>query len=508
MPDDYSEYQMSEYDKYRSQRSNRKTVKLDYFHNSVRFYPEDRFFRIYVDHSNEYFTMHHLIEQENAEWEARLGHPAKKESPEELAEYEETRIEDRAKNQVILAQMQSKYDIDTEFVQSKYDSFYARHADILSEPFVNVFSGASVDVGYGEGILDFIYADFMTPLQEQLALYQLFADVRKQVIVQEGEDAANKPKRDSKVYNKTQLIVNSFFNYTSTFTTVKEVAYASLYSAICPPNFETGFDVLKELRWYGSYLQALQKEYLELIEFCFDEDFYPGALKNLHPAERFALYRSYHQLPTFSKRTEEVSFSTTHMGGKAMPYGLPTAELIARITSHTEPNSDYEALAEKFGVPLEKLIMDIKAPHFMNIRYEFSSIADILELEFTKMLEANIRFRKCKRCGKYFIMKGNYDTNYCDRVAPGENRNCQELAAAENYKAKIADNKAIPIYNKYYKRYAARVKVRQIKEADFKKWKYQALTMRDECSDGKITVEEYIQWMEDFFPNRKPKSEK
>ncbi len=58
----------------------------------------------------------------------------------------------------------------------------------------------------------------------------------------------------------------------------------------------------------------------------------------------------------------------------------------------------------------------------------------------------------------------------------------------------------------YYKRYAARVRVKQIREADFKKWKYQAITLRNECSAGKITVEEYIQWMEDSFPNRKPKA--
>lgn len=107
-------------------------------------------------------------------------------------------------------------------------------------------------------------------------------------------------------------------------------------------------------------------------------------------------------------------------------------------------------------------------------------------------------------CGRYFIMKGNYDTNYCDRVAEGETRNCQELAALEKYKAKTADNKAA-LYNKYYKRYSARVKVRQIKEADFKKWKHQALTMRDDCTDGVITPEEYTEWMENYFPNRKPK---
>lgn len=46
------------------------------------------------------------------------------------------------------------------------------------------------------------------------------------------------------------------------------------------------------------------------------------------------------------------------------------------------------------------------------------------------------------------FMKGNYDTNYCDRIAEGETRNCQELAAQENYKKKMADNATIPLYQK------------------------------------------------------------
>ena len=103
-------------------------------------------------------------------------------------------------------------------------------------------------------------------------------------------------------------------------------------------------------------------------------------------------------------------------------------------------------------------------------------------------------------------MKGNYDTNYCDRVAEGQTRSCQDLAAQDNYKAKAAENPALPVYSKYYKRYAARVRSRQIKEDDFRKWKYKALEKRDECSDGKITVEEYIAWMESCFPNRTPKT--
>ena len=165
-----------------------------------------------------------------------------------------------------------------------------------------------------------------------------------------------------------------------------------------------------------------------------------------------------------------------------------------------------EEFAKKYDLELDRVAFLSKVPSFICVQYAFSTLAEILELEFTKMLEFNVRFRKCKRCGNYFIMKGNYDTNYCDRIENGETRTCKEIAALENYKAKIADNKAIPIYNKYYKRYSARVKVRQIKEADFKKWKYQAMSKRDDCTDGIITPEEFTEWMENSFPNRKPKS--
>ena len=80
----------------------------------------------------------------------------------------------------------------------------------------------------------------------------------------------------------------------------------------------------------------------------------------------------------------------------------------------------------------------------------------------------------------------------------------QHLATAqENYKKKMADNAVIPLYQKYYKRYAARVRVRQIEEPDFRKWKYQTMAKRDECSDGKITLSEFEEWLEASFPNRK-----
>ena len=42
-----------------------------------------------------------------------------------------------------------------------------------------------------------------------------------------------------------------------------------------------------------------------------------------------------------------------------------------------------------------------------------------------------------------------------------------------------------------------------IKEDEFKKWRYEAMRLRDDCEAVRLTVAEYTQWMEGYFPNRK-----
>ena len=164
----------------------------------------------------------------------------------------------------------------------------------------------------------------------------------------------------------------------------------------------------------------------------------------------------------------------------------------------SEISSDIKRNLDKLGFTMPEMI----ALSVLQADDYETCVCKSIEQQIMQLLKSDIGMRKCKRCSKYFIMKGYYDTNYCDRIVEGETRNCQELAAQENYKKKMADNAAIPLYQKYYKRYAARVRVRQIKEPDFKKWKYRAMTKRDECTDGKITFTEFEEWLESSFPNR------
>lgn len=505
MEKDYSEYQRTEYDIYRARRSNRKDVILNYFVNKASFSAEDKTIRIHVDSYNEFDDMQDMINEVEEAEAAREGRPYTPTIPNEDPDQREEDLKDCQK---ILDHLREKYNLA---YLGGYASKMPGEEFLLEKPMINVLSGSCIDLNFGEGILDFIYADFITPLKASLKLQAVMEGIGQLIHeekVKAGEETQEiAPPEPEKIYSQEQEIVDEFFEYKLTFVRIKDVAYASLYSAICPPVFKGALkDDRKRLMWYGNYLLELQNEFKELIEFCYDEDFHPDILGKLYPSERFALYRDAKDLPMFFDRTEELQISRTIRGGSTMPFGMKSEELIKVLTGVTFKLSEEEKMfAEELGMPESRLAMHLRHPFFMSLKYEFRTIAEILELEFTKMLEQNVRFRKCKRCGKYFIMKGNYDTNYCDRVAEGETRTCQALAALENYKAKIADNKAIPIYNKYYKRYAARVKVRRIKEDEFKKWKYQAMIKRDECSNGVITPEEFTEWMEAAFPNRKSK---
>lgn len=453
MKKDYSEYKTSAEEHYDTLRQSNEYIEYSYFDNKVSYSIDNKkTFYITVDYSKEDDFAGYINDDD-----------------------EDTALRDIDKNDNDFNKLSSKYKIQRLDYRDK------------KIPLNNVLSGCSIEMSVGEGILDFIYANFDQPFYMAINFYLTFRDLLESEF---GRLLPNiktkKPPRKIKSKEHEEAILYRYYKHTCYLA--KEMSYSSLYSAVCPPvfiNYDKN-DYQLAFNLYFGYLKTLQKEYLELIEFCFDEEFYPNALGSLTPAERFFVYRELKELPLEINRKEEFSLS------------------IEDNTIDIEKESLQE-LSNKFDVDLSELIDIIQDHKSVSVSYQVSSIRDMLELEFTKMLEQDIRFRKCKRCGKYFIMKGNYDTNYCDRIAKGETKNCQDIMAMEKYKQKTADNPAINIYNKYYKRYSARVKVHTILEDDFKKWKYQAVTKRDECMDGKITEDEFIKWMESCFPNRNRK---
>ena len=345
----------------------------------------------------------------------------------------------------------------------------------------------------GEGILNFLYADFDSAYNECLNR------TKKDLPDETSLDISLLTEKEKKLYYYLAL--------TETQKRFKPLIEASLFTAEFPPILLHCSK--QELTDYYQYLKKMQNNLLHLIEATFDENFCDGFFNRLTHKTRFAGYCRKQGLPTEQKRTIVHSISIVdaeHQVENVLEGCVESDfDLHIKMAAASEVSPSVQKNLDELGFTMPEMIAlsAMQADEYETCICE--SIEQQIEFELIQLLKSDIGMRKCKRCGKYFIMKGNYNTNYCDRIAEGETRNCQDLAAQENYKRKMADNAAIPLYQKYYKRYAARVRVRQIKEPDFKKWKYQAMTKRDECSDGKITLAEFEEWLEGSFPNRKKK---
>jgi len=163
--------------------------------------------------------------------------------------------------------------------------------------------------------------------------------------------------------------------------------------------------------------------------------------------------------------------------------------------SKREPN----AFERKFNINPTATDLARVLPVPIISSYRCSSLEEMLYLEFEKMLELDVKIKKCKNCGRYFVLKDNYHTEYCDRVPEGETQNCQSLGASAKYAQKVKANPALAIFNKAYKRYHARVKVGSVKPDAFKKWRYEAVVMRDKCVNGEIPVPEFEEWINGYF---------
>lgn len=383
---------------------------------------------------------------------------------------------------------------------NSYRDFKGRTMD---RPSIFSLNGAAVFFSPGEGLLDFMYADFDTPYRECME------SIKKAPPTQRAE-------LDLSALSDKERTLYYYFCLIQTYNTFRPLIEASVFSAEYPPVFFHCDEA--ELTDYYHYLKAMQTQLLEITELVFNDELCDGFYKALTHKSRYVLYCRKHGIsPDRSKTTVsklslfDAQNELENALDEDFAYSISSDEMAERtlrlrMSALSEVSDSVQESLNVLGLSMGEYTAITMFQAWGNDDCVCESIEKQIEFEVMYLLEHEIGMRKCKRCGRYFMMKGNYDTNYCDRVAEGETKNCQQLAAQENYKRKMADNAAIPMYQKYYKRYAARVRVHQIKPDDFKKWKYEALTRRNECTDGKITLDELEAWMEGSFPNRQQKS--
>lgn len=456
MPD---KYELNGHEKYRAYRKNRKDIAFDGYSNKVYFNEAERTVTIQVDRSFEYDEQSDNIESAD--------------------ENDDTT------------------DLDLLFTEQQIldsgNDFLFRDVFHLSTPYekplayrMNLFSGLNITFPVGEGILNFCYADF----KEEYPYFAIMSAMMGQM-----KNESYKPV----LHNSDEAFALERDEMEWTLNTVDRFIYRSVYSSTFPPHILNRTQDC--LRQYAMYIQHIQQEMKQRIEFVFDDEFYPDELSHLKAHERFALYCDVYEIPRVFERTELFSISVKMDNTTLSSCRLPMDEIRQRLTSHVSAN-EKSPLEEALNLEAGRVSLFYHVPHFMAMGYDCCTIHDMMELEFSKMLEYGIRLHKCKNCGRYFIVKGNYAAEYCDRIRDGQTRTCQQIAAQKKYEEKLQSNEAVALFRKYYKRYYARTKVGTIKQDQFRQWNYRACEMRERCLNGKISCEEFEEWLVGCFRNR------
>ena len=457
-------------------KSNDNTVKFDYFDNEAMT-PDDKYFLITVDHSKEDYAANSNLWIRNN----RKIFPKMKEKMDiDLKDIAER----RNKIQSLRDKFAKDFTVELGSREHLMEDFLKNMFEEIPDATTHALGGAIVTGKYGEGILDFVYADFDK-------IYNELKD--KEFIVKYPLSDGN---------SILDQMYNQYINYCNTLYNYEDLFAASLYTYICPPIFVNADKQNSYLQFYMIQLKYWQSVYRDMLEFCYDENYYPEFLGNLCPHERYYLYCEMQRLPTSVTLRQKHSIVHNKITGNKMPYGLTEEEIDERYNNAIKLTKSFKKFAKEYECRPDILHMLFESPRFIHICYEFSKIEEMLNIEFMRMLELNLGFIKCQRCGKYFIRKTEGGARYCDRIEPGTNKTCKDLAAIDNFKEKNKDNIPLQIYNLYYKRYSARIQGSKKRRDEFKKWKFESSAKKIDCEEGRITVYEYDDWNYDYFPNR------
>ena len=128
---------------------------------------------------------------------------------------------------------------------------------------------------------------------------------------------------------------------------------------------------------------------------------------------------------------------------------------------------------------------------------------DMLRYELVQMLVRDVKYKRCKNCGKLFIPSGRVDSLYCDRLMPSQSKPCKEIGANLAAKQKVSDNPALKLYRQAYQRLNKRVEFGYLSPEEFEKWKTEALPMRQKCVDGELSLGEFKTWLDSTSRQRK-----
>ena len=156
----------------------------------------------------------------------------------------------------------------------------------------------------------------------------------------------------------------------------------------------------------------------------------------------------------------------------------------------------YDSIGRKLEIEQHNLKDELSEPFYTEVLHT-DSAKDLISFMLVNYIKQGIRFRKCKYCGKYFGIAGNYNTEYCSRkVFQAGGKTCKDLGSFRIYEQKLLENPVAREYKRSYKAHNARVSKGLMTREEFNAWSLEAREKRDMCLRGEFDFGEFVAWLD------------
>jgi|GEM_PF-4276802 len=230
-------------------------------------------------------------------------------------------------------------------------------------------------------------------------------------------------------------------------------------------------------------IKSIQNEFKEMIDFCLDVD--NETFYGLEPIKRLYIYNRMR-----SDYTEYL-------------FSLEDA-----LSVYFSPKVDSPPLDLKFRPSktynINKMVESMrKIPCELTEYIAVDSISQACYFEFINMIKNNILVRKCRYCGKYFVLTNRIDAEFCNRIPEGSVKSCKEIGPIKRYMEKVKANPAKELYQKAYKNNNRLLNLKKISHESYDSWKKEALekmknvneSIKENQNDKERLLDEFEKWL-------------
>ena len=124
--------------------------------------------------------------------------------------------------------------------------------------------------------------------------------------------------------------------------------------------------------------------------------------------------------------------------------------------------------------------------------YRFDTLGAFLYQDFFHGLAHHFLPKRCKNCGRYFLLAGGKYSDYCESPMAGDaTKTCRDVGSRKKYDEKCRTDPVWLAYNRAYKAHYARYMKKKMTAAQFERWSRYAAELRDAAEKGTIDFEEY-----------------